>query len=231
MLVAGHGTPSPWRPLIELPELAPGAQLIDVATTGSSAQDVDEMPAGRYFVFNCEFFVDASFLKAGFETAGLSPAPSYPAFVASYHVQYVKRIGPVKTATLPAMPAMPSASARSTLVTRARTTAGDRFWRVSAYENDRRITPDRQLVRGTYVTTDADVGFIASGLGAVGRYALPNPFPARYVFAVRPRRGTPVALGTVRPQYGQSGGGIEGVFDKSTGLWSVSNHVRALPAW
>lgn len=128
-------------------------------------------------------------------------------------------------------PPPPPPSPRSTLVISTYTTAGDVYWRLSAFANDRRVTNDRQLGKGSYVTTDADIEVVGSGFAAVGRYALPNPFPAVYAYAVRPTPGSPIRLGTVRPNFGQSGGGVEGVLDVPSGVYTVSNHRRVLPAW
>lgn len=222
MLVAGPRNQFPWQPLLDLPESLPGAQLVRVEVTNH--QDPEEIPDGVYFVFNCEFFLPAPTADKGFEKTDFTAATSYQAFVNQYHVRHRTKIGRVAFVTFPAAP-------RITLVTRTRTTAGECFWRVSAYASDRRVTMSRELVKDTYVTTDSDIGFVSSGLGAVGRYALPNPFPAVYVFAVRPEAGTRIELGTVRPSYGQAGGGVEGVFKDDTAPWSVSNHVRVLPAW
>jgi len=97
------------------------------------------------------------------------------------------------------------------------------FKRFSAYKNDRRITDKRGLLEGTYVTTVNDVGVVPSGLGAVARYALPNPWPAKYVFTVTPLGNTPLEYGTVQPAFHQSGGGVEVFFRMGTGANTVSN--------
>ena len=62
---------------------------------------------------------------------------------------------------------------------------------------------------GTYVTTDTDTSQVPSGLAAVGRYALPNPTPAIYKFVLCPPSGTSISCGTVSPNFGQAGGGVE----------------------
>ena len=96
------------------------------------------------------------------------------------------------------------------------------FKRFSAYKNDRRITDQRGLREGTYVTTVNDVGVVPSGLGAVARYALPNPWPAVYVSTVTPPGSTPIEYGTVQPAFYQSGGGIEVFFRDGTPNGTVS---------
>lgn len=93
---------------------------------------------------------------------------------------------------------------------------GERFIRFSAYKNDRRITPNRGLFEGTYATTVNDGHVVPSGLSAVARYALPNPWPAIYVLAITPPKDTKIRCGTVRPAFNQSGGGVEILFQNRT---------------
>ena len=110
----------------------------------------------------------------------------------------------------------------------AKTTAGEMFYRLSAFMNDRRVLPDKSLAAQTYTTTDTDIKVVPSGLAAVGRYALPSPLPAVHVFMIKPAAGTPVAYGTVRPNYGMAGGGVEAYFPSGTGPGSVF-YMPALP--
>jgi hypothetical protein len=100
----------------------------------------------------------------------------------------------------------------STRIWRRRTSHFDGFKRFSAYRNDRRITPKRGLVAGSYVTSVSDVQAVPNGLAAVGRYALPNPWPAVFVYTIVPVSGISIQSGTVRPNFGQSGGGVEILF-------------------
>ena len=62
---------------------------------------------------------------------------------------------------------------------------------------------------GTYLTSQKDTRFAESGLGAVARYALPNPTPAIFRFAIGLPTGTVLMCGTASPSFGQSGGGVE----------------------
>lgn len=96
------------------------------------------------------------------------------------------------------------------------------FKRFSAYKNDRRITDEGGLRSGSYVTTVTDISTVPSGLGAVARYALPNPWPAVYVFTVTPPVKTPIEYGTVQPAFFQSGGGVEVFFRDEIPAGSVS---------
>ncbi len=100
--------------------------------------------------------------------------------------------------------------------TEEKTKFGEVFVRFSAYENDRRITASGALRRGSYATTAADAVNVQTGNQAVARYALPNPQPASFRFAIHPLRDTVVQKGIVEPAYGQPGGGIEVLFTKGT---------------
>lgn len=83
------------------------------------------------------------------------------------------------------------------------------FYRYSAFANDRRLQQDGIVPAGTYLTSHGDTRFAVSGLGAVARYALPNPAPAIFCRAIGIPRGTALMCGTTAPMFGQSGGGEE----------------------
>lgn len=91
---------------------------------------------------------------------------------------------------------------------------GDMFIRLSAFSNDRRITKDGSVLEGTYATTITDMTVTPSGLAAVARFALPNRLSAYYVYRIIPPVNTPMLFGTVMPNYGLSGGGVEVYFPK-----------------
>lgn len=73
-----------------------------------------------------------------------------------------------------------------------------------------------QLKSGTYLTSTKDSNHATSGFGAVGRYALPIPLPASHVIQYELPQGTKIEIGTVAPNFGQSGGGVEVRLPKST---------------
>jgi len=102
------------------------------------------------------------------------------------------------------------------------TAPGDVFMRFTAYSNDRRITPERGLLPGTYATTEEDSRAVATGEQAVERYALPNPAPAVYRFRIDPTAGTQYQTGIVQPAYGHAGGGVEALFTAGTAGGTVS---------
>ncbi len=89
---------------------------------------------------------------------------------------------------------------------------GDVFIRLSAFKNDRRILADGSVLPGTYATTLNDMKVIPSGAAAVGRYALPYRLPACNIYRIIPLPNTPVFFGTVTPNYGLCGGGVEVYF-------------------
>lgn len=96
---------------------------------------------------------------------------------------------------------------------------GEVFVRYSAFRRDFRVDPKNgSVLPNTYVTTATDAPHVPSGLAAVGRYALPNPAPALYVFTLTPPAGSPIHCGTVAPKFGQAGGGVEVLFTAGFGL-------------
>jgi hypothetical protein len=94
----------------------------------------------------------------------------------------------------------------------SRTESTDVFFRVSAYQDDKRIGSDGRLAPESYSTTRSDMTVVPSGLAAVGRYALPIRISARYVFQIIPGPGVRIFYGTVIPNYGLCGGGVEVYF-------------------
>lgn len=86
------------------------------------------------------------------------------------------------------------------------------YYRLSAYYRDKRVDSSTgDFLPGTYATTYTDLHFAPSGFAAVGRYALPNPASARFVFQVV-TLDRPTLMGTATPNFGQAGGGVEVLF-------------------
>ena len=75
---------------------------------------------------------------------------------------------------------------------------------------------DGELAANTYVTTLLEQPYLNTGLAAVGRLALPLPLPASYVVQYQLKNDTNILVGTVAPQFGQSGGGVEVLLDNVT---------------
>ena len=109
------------------------------------------------------------------------------------------------------------------------TKEGDVFCRFSAFENDRRITPDKCLLPGTYATTKEDGDKVKTGKEAVERYALPNPDPASYRFTIKPKKDTMLKGGIVQPANGHQGGGVEVIFTEGTQKDTVTVPPTKLP--
>ena len=105
---------------------------------------------------------------------------------------------------------------------------GEMFWRYSAFRNDRRIRSDQSVLPGTYVTTENDSRHVSSGLGAVGRYALPNPVSAHFATEIRSPSGQSILCGNSAPKFGQAGGGVEILLIQSLPPNSVANQ-RQIP--
>lgn len=108
------------------------------------------------------------------------------------------------------------------------TVCGDVFYRLSAFKDDKRINTDGSVTPGTYCTSDNDFKMTPSGLAAVGRYALPSPLPAIHVFLITPPPKTKVAYGTVRPNFGMAGGGVEAYFPNGIPRNSA-HYYRTIP--
>lgn len=100
----------------------------------------------------------------------------------------------------------------TTLTVKTVTNGVDGFIRFSYTPNDPRIQATGTVTAKTYATTYRDGVIITSGLSAVGRYALPVPLPAIYLFLLTPPAGTPVYFGATVPLFGQAGGGVEVYF-------------------
>ncbi len=94
----------------------------------------------------------------------------------------------------------------------SKSVANETFWRYSAFRYDRRILAGGSVLPGTYATTQNDSTLVTSGLGAVGRYALPNPLSARFARVLTPPAGQAMRCGNSAPKFGQAGGGVEILF-------------------
>lgn len=73
-----------------------------------------------------------------------------------------------------------------------------------------------ELSKGTYLTTALDKIYANTGFAVVGRYALPVPLPATYCIQYEVPKGTQLKAGTVAPNFGQAGGGVEVLLNDDT---------------
>lgn len=85
------------------------------------------------------------------------------------------------------------------------------YYRFSPYYKDKRVDIYGNFLPGTYATTYNDLPFVPSGFAAVGRYALPSPASAAFVFPIL-TSDRPTLMGTATPNFGQAGGGVEVLF-------------------
>ena len=218
LLTSGPDNSEPWLELIKIDEHGLGFQHIETDESYSE----NAVPRGEYLVFNCELFIPYDYEKE--KELRFLGSTSYESYIQMAKPKRCTSVSnPKKIETSSYNP--------TTLILSTKTCEDERYWRLSGYANDRRINNLNEVVSGTYLTSDSELAHISSGFGAVGRYALPNPFPSVYAYSVIPKRGLDIKLGTVRPAFGQAGGGVEAVIRQSSGEHSVSNHKRVLPAW
>ncbi len=211
--------------LIDLPESGPGYQLIEL-----SQGDI-VVPAGKYIVFLAELMIELNdfvqFLTGHDPQNPPRSFPDYNAFKLAI-VPTPRRIAslpssPVPTTSSPATPWPVS----PTLVATHVTAGGEVFWRLCAVNPDPRLRGGT-LTPGTYLTSDDDMKLVNTGFGAVGRYALPSPFPASHVARCTPAPGETFRVGTTRPNFGQAGGGVEVLFPTHP---VPAAYARAMPNW
>jgi hypothetical protein len=112
---------------------------------------------------------------------------------------------------------------------REQTQEGEKFYRFSAFANDRRVTAENGLLPGTFATTEEDGNKVKTGEEAVERYALPNPDPASYRFTIKPPKDTKLQRGIVQPANGHHGGGVEVIFTEGSTKDTVTQSPTKLP--
>lgn len=90
------------------------------------------------------------------------------------------------------------------------------FYRYEPFPVSRRVDQiTNTIAAGTYAAPALEMQFVPSGLAAVGRFALPSLFPARWRWEIQPVVGTQLRCGASVPLYGQSGGGVEVMFPRT----------------
>ena len=78
------------------------------------------------------------------------------------------------------------------------------------------------LSASTYVTTSNDAVHVNSGFSVVARYALPLPLAANHRIEYKIPKGTMIQVGTVAPNFGQAGGGVEVFLPETTPASQIS---------
>lgn len=126
---------------------------------------------------------------------------------------------------------MPIIPRPGTPLTLSKTTAGDEgFLRFTFHVPDRRVNTTAGTVSpGTYCSPFRDGQKISSGFEAVGRFALPVPLPYKHLVLLVPPPGTAVDIGTVVPNFGQAGGGVEAFFPN--GFANLNLHYHSIPEY
>jgi hypothetical protein len=110
------------------------------------------------------------------------------------------------------------------------TTGDEGFLRFTFQIPDRRVNSvTGDVAPGTYCSPFRDGQKITCGFEAVGRFALPVPLPYKHLVLLVPPIGTYVDVGTVVPNFGQAGGGVEGLFPN--GFNNPNLHYHSLPAY
>lgn len=84
------------------------------------------------------------------------------------------------------------------------------FLRYISLPTDHRFDPRTNTLKAdTYLTSEIDGKHADTGFGSVGRFALPIPLPITRVIEYTLPAGTVIDAGTVAPNFGQAGGGVE----------------------
>jgi hypothetical protein len=180
---------------------------------------IDRRTRGEYFVFNCEIVVRPNELEQ------LRERPVEEMFADAQAAESISdvelrepwfnftvAIDESQFAVPPIAPLQMFASRGPFPRIRRPTNVNEGFVRFSAFPNDYRIRPNGSVIAGACATTVADSEMVPSGFAAVGRYALPNPASARFVYIIVPGPGVLIDGGTVRPNHLQAGGGVEIAF-------------------
>jgi hypothetical protein len=95
----------------------------------------------------------------------------------------------------------------------------DVFYRYEYYPASLRVFPTVAggwIKDGTYAAPSSEAQFVATGFGAVARFALPTLWPARWRWELQPVPNSRIKMGASVPLYGQSGGGVEVMFEHKT---------------
>ena len=104
------------------------------------------------------------------------------------------------------------------------------FLRYISLPADPRYDPRTgELRAGTYLTSRLDSNHADTGFGSIGRFALPIPLPITSVIEYTLPAGTVIDAGTVAPNYGQAGGGVEICLTANTVV--TVGATTALPAY
>jgi hypothetical protein len=208
------------RSLVHQPESGMGYQVVDAITT--------DFKKKRGIVFNAELFALDEDRQAD-RLVMLRKTASEALTTAGSTAGKFRSLSVVKDNRTTVLSKRAAKAGGASEAATEKTRDGDRFYRFSAFKNDRRVTADRSLLPGTYATTEDDGNRIKTGKEAVERYALPNDDPASYRFTVKPEKDTTIQSGIVQPANGHQGGGVEVIFTDGTQKDTVTLPPTKLP--
>ncbi|HWB15891.1 MAG TPA: hypothetical protein VG538_05740 [Vicinamibacterales bacterium] len=209
------------RSLVRQPESGMGYQVVDAATTDNKTK--------RGIVYNAELLtLDED--RHGDRVIMLTKSASEALRTAESAIGRIKSLTVVRDSRTTVLSKREAkASGGASEAETEKTKEGEKFYRFSAFENDRRITADNGLEPGTYATTEEDGNKVKTGKEAVERYALPNEEPASYRFTIKPLKDTNIKKGIVQPANGHQGGGVEVIFTDGTTKNTVAKPPTKLP--
>lgn len=131
----------------------------------------------------------------------------------------------------PPRPARP-ASVYGHLPFNFKTRPDDVFYRYEAWPVSLRIHPQHKQINAmTFACPASEKQFVQCGFAAVGRYALPDLFPACWRWELKPLVGTHLDIGACVPLYGQAGGGVEVCFRSKSNTRSPISSPTVLPVY
>jgi hypothetical protein len=198
--------------LVAAPEAGMGYQLGRLVSSGGLEQ-TGFFIASSFFVPEEPGDMKGNPAARDFSKLLLVEAPTPASPVVKFGTNFRVAVSPVSIGSKTALSAQPAAPLPPHV---AMTAASDVFYRVSAFSNDRRVFSNGSLAPQSYSTTDTDITVVPNGLAAIGRYAMPTRMSARYVYEIRPGAGVAILFGTVTPNYGLAGGGVEVYFPNGT---------------
>ena len=214
-------SPEETRSLLRQPESGMGYQVVDAATFNSTTK--------RGVAYNAELLTldeDRYRDKLIMLTTPISEALR-TANSTTREFRTLTVVHDARTTMVAAREAKGKSGASEAEV--EKTNDGDRFYRFSAFANDRRVTADNALLPETFATTEEDGAKVKTGNQALERYALPNNDPASYRLKIAPLKETAIKKGVVQPANGHQGGGIEVIFAAGTTKNTVAQPPTKLP--
>lgn len=209
------------RLLLSLPETGMGYQIIDATRQGFFSSS-----KSRFVVYNGELIIEKNdffeknkrqVINEGFNRV-LDSVNSIA--LVNPHIIKLSEIRESRTFSNARMDSLSRSSdetgARENPLKRGNGT--DLFFRLSAYQDDKRIDfQNKKLRDGSFATTNTDYLLCKlSGDDPIDRYALPNDEKIKFAFKFKPQADDLYRKGVVQPAYNHNGGGIEVYFDNGT---------------